>query len=101
MTASIESRTFELSCASLIQTAESHGDDQKNFLHVDIALSCARPIITDEAASDTTDRRVQSLLQRRSGLTAQREGLMSLVRLLGFTTLACGCVVGRYRELAT
>ncbi|HEY6211597.1 MAG TPA: hypothetical protein VIW45_04890 [Vicinamibacterales bacterium] len=26
---------------------------------------------------------------------------MSLVRLLGFNTLACGCVVGRYRELAT
>jgi len=26
---------------------------------------------------------------------------MSLVRLLGFHTLACGCVVGRYRELAT
>jgi len=26
---------------------------------------------------------------------------MSLVRLLGFTTLACGCVVGKYRELAT
>ena len=26
---------------------------------------------------------------------------MSLVRLLGFSTLACGCVVGRYRELAT
>ena len=26
---------------------------------------------------------------------------MSLVRLLGFRTLACGCVVGRYRELAT
>jgi hypothetical protein len=25
---------------------------------------------------------------------------MSLVRLLGFTTLACGCVVGRYFELA-
>ncbi len=25
---------------------------------------------------------------------------MSLVRLLGFTTLTCGCVVGRYRELA-
>ena len=28
-------------------------------------------------------------------------GHMSLVRLLGFTTLACGCVVGRYREVAT
>jgi hypothetical protein len=26
---------------------------------------------------------------------------MSLVRLLGFTTLSCGCVIGRYRELAT
>ena len=25
---------------------------------------------------------------------------MSLVRLLGFATLDCGCVVGRYRELA-
>jgi hypothetical protein len=29
------------------------------------------------------------------------EGVMSLVRLLGFTTLACGCVIGRYREVAT
>jgi hypothetical protein len=28
-------------------------------------------------------------------------GRMSLVRLLGFTTLGCGCVVGRYREVAT
>jgi len=26
---------------------------------------------------------------------------MSVVRLLGFATLTCGCVVGRYRELAT
>lgn len=26
---------------------------------------------------------------------------MSLVRLLGFKTLACGCVIGRYREIAT
>ncbi|MSO55339.1 MAG: hypothetical protein EXQ55_00185 [Acidobacteria bacterium] len=25
----------------------------------------------------------------------------SLVRPLGFTTLGCGCIVGRYRELAT
>jgi hypothetical protein len=29
------------------------------------------------------------------------EGVMSLVRLLGFTTLTCGCVVGSYREVAT
>lgn len=27
--------------------------------------------------------------------------MMSLVRLLGYTTLACGCVIGRYREVAT
>ena len=26
---------------------------------------------------------------------------MSLVRLLGYTTLACGCVIGRYREVAS
>ena len=26
---------------------------------------------------------------------------MSLVRLLGFATWDCGCVVGRYREVAT
>jgi hypothetical protein len=26
---------------------------------------------------------------------------MSLVRLLGFTTLSCGCVIGRYREVGT
>ena len=26
---------------------------------------------------------------------------MSLVKLLGFRTLTCGCVIGRYRELAT
>ncbi len=26
---------------------------------------------------------------------------MSVVRLLGFHTLGCGCVLGEYRELAT
>ena len=26
---------------------------------------------------------------------------MSLVRLLGFSTLSCGCVSGRYRETGT
>jgi hypothetical protein len=31
----------------------------------------------------------------------QSEVLMSLVRLLGFTTLTCGCVSGRYREMGT
>jgi hypothetical protein len=26
---------------------------------------------------------------------------MSLVKLLGFTTMGCGCVLGRYREVGT
>jgi hypothetical protein len=34
-------------------------------------------------------------------LGSRSEDAMSLVRLLGFTTLGCGCVVGRYREVAT
>ncbi len=29
------------------------------------------------------------------------DAMGSFVRLLGFTTLSCGCIVGRYRELAT
>ncbi len=29
------------------------------------------------------------------------EDSMSVVRLLGFTTMACGCVSGRYREAGT
>jgi hypothetical protein len=31
----------------------------------------------------------------------RRFAMMSLVRLLGFTTLGCGCVTGHYREVAT
>jgi hypothetical protein len=27
--------------------------------------------------------------------------MMSLVRLIGFSTLPCGCLVGRYREVAS
>jgi hypothetical protein len=41
-------------------------------------------------------------LQVRNLLCGCWEGVMgSFVRLLGFTTLGCGCLVGRYRELAT
>jgi hypothetical protein len=38
-----------------------------------------------------------------TGIAQSRLGvnMMSLVRLLGFTTLGCGCVTGRYREVAT
>jgi hypothetical protein len=52
--------------------------------------------------------RDEGFLLRRSPRSAARnlllsfvEEVMSLVRLLGFTTLGCGCVVGRYREVAT
>jgi len=34
-------------------------------------------------------------------LTIRGRTMGNFVRLLGFTTLPCGCVVGRYRELAT
>ena len=30
-----------------------------------------------------------------------REPMSSVVRVIGFTTLGCGCLVGRYREVAT
>ena len=39
--------------------------------------------------------------QFAAGKIERTDPVMSLVRLLGFTTLACGCVVGRYREVAT
>ena len=32
---------------------------------------------------------------------ARCEVQMSLVRLLGFSTLTCGCVCGRYREVSS
>ena len=44
----------------------------------------------------TENSSVQELLSVGSGVS-----MMSLVRLLGFTTLGCGCVTGRYREVAT
>jgi hypothetical protein len=43
-----------------------------------------------------TSSSVQELLGVGAGVS-----MMSLVRLLGFTTLACGCVTGHYREVAT
>jgi hypothetical protein len=43
-----------------------------------------------------TSSAVQELLDVGRGVS-----MMSLVRLLGFTTLGCGCVTGRYREVAT
>jgi hypothetical protein len=31
----------------------------------------------------------------------ERINSMSVVRILGFSTLSCGCVVGRYRDIAS
>src|SRR5688500_2883736 len=31
----------------------------------------------------------------------ERNSSMSVVRILGFSTLSCGCVVGRYRDIAS
>src|SRR5262249_10589220 len=50
-------------------------------------------------AADRPARGVHDVLP---GKNRKKEGTtMSLVRLLGFSTLACGCVVGTYREVAT
>jgi len=46
-------------------------------------------------------RRLNTLANGTSIATRAIEDFMSLVRLLGFTTLACGCVSGRYREVST
>lgn len=32
---------------------------------------------------------------------SERNRSMSVVRILGFSTLSCGCVVGRYRDIAS
>jgi len=52
---------------------------------------CLSPQRAWEASSS-----VQELL-----LDWSNEGVMSLVRFLGFSNLPCGCVIGKYRELAT
>jgi hypothetical protein len=52
--------------------------------------------ICDTAALDAAVRG-----WRASTLATGISGMMSLVRLLGFTNLSCGCVTGHYRELAT
>jgi hypothetical protein len=81
---------------------ESHSNDQKIFLRVDIERPLVPPIITNEGTiRKARSSPVQNLLEAHISYCSSREGLMSLVRLLGFTTLSCGCVVGRYRELAT
>jgi hypothetical protein len=53
----------------------------------------------------SNDRRTPRLRQTtwtvHELLTLREVTSMSLVRLLGFRTLTCGCVIGRYRELAT
>ena len=52
----------------------------------------------DNVYENGTDRDQTRLGTRFAG---SEDRMMSLVRLLGFTTLACGCVIGKYREVAT
>src|SRR5215510_10276285 len=47
-------------------------------------------------------QRLNAQLRYENCSASQRGVVMSsLVRLLGFTTLGCGCVTGHYREVAT
>ena len=48
----------------------------------------------------SASRRISAARNLLNAINVGTEGAMSLVRLLGFTTLGCGCVVGRYREVA-
>lgn len=36
----------------------------------------------------------------REGIEVEKK-VMSVVRLLGFSTLSCGCVIGRYRDVGS
>lgn len=72
-----------------------------------LARGCADAIeqISERSAGSMTVQRVAHTPTSTGILLAatsqRRIRVMSLVRLLGFRTLACGCVIGRYRELAT
>jgi hypothetical protein len=61
---------------------------------------CALP--RGDADTDNADKNVIDENQpHRHKICSKDKRMMSLVRLLGFTTLACGCVIGKYREVAT
>src|SRR5437899_12013733 len=55
----------------------------------------------DATYADVFPLRTLSVWKLLSVIASSEVRGMSLVRLLGFTTLACGCVVGKYREVAT
>src|SRR5574339_718746 len=59
-----------------------------------IAHSCTRSAAHDDVARRRPVAHVVNVGHQDSRM-------MSLVRLLGFKNLACGCVTGHYRELAT
>src|SRR5689334_15765620 len=66
------------------------------------ALRFTRVVPICIASARTMTRTDRSRAQRHATCSSiGRRNAMSLVRLLGFTTLGCGCVVGRYREVAT
>jgi hypothetical protein len=80
------SRTYELS------------RDGSSMLPGSLVIARRRhPRTHARRARQLTTSTVQHLLLGRSFAG----GFMSLVRLLGFSTLSCGCVVGRYRDVAT
>jgi hypothetical protein len=57
--------------------------------------------ISSETASPGPPTRAHPLHSGRADIIRKAPFIMSLVRLLGFSTLPCGCVIGRYREVET
>jgi hypothetical protein len=66
-----------------------------------MAARCEMRRATDDGFTNDSARIARSRHRMSGTEFAPWLITMSLVRLLGFTTLACGCVVGRYREVAT
>jgi hypothetical protein len=74
-------------------------------------VAAVEPVLIGAIFAETADYCFESTVCRTTGqcgfvgtpfaLEFLKECVMSLVRLLGFATLPCGCVVSRYRELAT
>ena len=81
------------------QAVSNHVSAQDAFEFASVRLGTGIAHICDIKSPGT--RRLATTAAARVGTATGFLGMMSLVRLLGFTNLSCGCVTGHYRELAT
>jgi hypothetical protein len=95
-------RLFRVLCRNLANTGEIQPTEERSN---EQELERTRTTRIRRTTSRIGDEFRRWLIAQRVLLSGTEFAVqfvaMSLVRLLGFTTLACGCVVGRYREVAT